>query len=158
MLDGMFRTSAIAVSLKIFTVVVVFLIGAAVPASAQVKEESSTSSSYQQSVRLVPKDTIPQDAYQGWKQYELNCSRCHGEFGVGSSFAPALIESLRSDGTTPDQASFLTVVCQGRKDKGMPSWCEAGMEMGTINNIYSYLKLRADGKVGLGRPAVKSDG
>ncbi len=124
-------------------------------AAAQGNEENSTSAAYQNSVRLVPKDTIPQDAYTGWKQYELNCSRCHGEFGVGSSFAPALIESLKSDGTVPDQATFITVVCQGRKEKGMPSWCEAGMEMGTITNIYSYLKLRADGKVGLGRPAVK---
>lgn len=127
----------------------------ALAGQAVAQDASSTSDAYQKSVRLVPRDTIPQDAYTGWKQYELNCSRCHGEFGVGSSFAPALVESLKSDGTVPDQAAFITVVCQGRKEKGMPSWCEAGMEMGTINNIYSYLKLRADGKVGIGRPAAK---
>lgn len=131
-------------------------IGLAPPAVAQ--EESSTSKAYQESVRFIPHDTIPQDAYQGWKQYELNCNRCHGEYGVGSSFAPSLVESLKSDGTIPDQASFISVVCQGRKEKGMPSWCEAGLAMPTMINMYSYLKLRADGKVGPGRPAPKPGG
>ncbi len=152
-------TRSFARPARIVTVLVTALIASVAVTThgmAQVKEENSTSAAYQNSVRLVPKDTIPQDAYTGWKQYELNCSRCHGEFGVGSSFAPALVESLKGDGTVPDQATFIAVVCQGRKEKGMPSWCEAGMEMGTITNIYAYLKLRADGKVGLGRPAVKS--
>ncbi len=106
----------------------------------------------------VVRDSIPNNAYQGWKQYEVNCARCHGEFGVGSSFAPALIVSLKEGGTVPDQATFVTTVCQGRKEKGMPSWCEAGLEMEKILNMYAYLKLRADGKVRAGRPAVKSDG
>lgn len=152
-------TRSFARAARALTVLLAVLLGTmavTTNAAAQGNEESSTSAAYQNSVRLVPKDTIPQDAYSGWKQYELNCSRCHGEFGVGSSFAPSLVESLKSDGTIPDQPSFIAVVCQGRKEKGMPSWCEAGMEMGTIINIYSYLKLRADGKVGLGRPAVKS--
>jgi mono/diheme cytochrome c family protein len=106
----------------------------------------------------VPKDTIPLGAYQGWKQYELNCARCHGEFGVGTSFAPNLTVSLKRDGTIPDQAAFVSVVCQGRKEKGMPSWCEAGLEMNKIMDMYSYLKLRADGKVGAGRPAAGKEG
>ena len=104
------------------------------------------------------RDTIPQNAYQGWKQFELNCARCHGEYGVGTSFAPALIVSLKDGGTVPNEAAFIAVVCQGRKDKGMPSWCELGLEMDKIQNIYAYLKLRADGKVAAGRPAVKADG
>jgi hypothetical protein len=74
---------------------------------------------------------------------------------VGSSFAPALIVSLKKDGTVPDQAAFVSVVCQGRKEKGMPSWCELGLEMDKIMNMYAYLKLRADGKVHAGRPASK---
>jgi mono/diheme cytochrome c family protein len=132
-------------------------LAAASSALAQRSDTSSSSEAYQKSVRLVPRDTVPQDAYQGWKQYELNCSRCHGEFGVGTSFAPALVAALKNDGTVPDQAAFITVVCQGRKEKGMPSWCEAGLEMTKIADIYSYLKLRADGKVGVGRPAVKAE-
>ena len=105
----------------------------------------------------APRDTVDNDTYQGWKQFELNCSHCHGEYGVGSSFAPALVVSLKTDGTIPTIESFITTVCAGRPDKGMPSWCALGLEMDKIQRIYSYLKGRADGKIGIGRPAVKSD-
>jgi mono/diheme cytochrome c family protein len=103
----------------------------------------------------APKDTVSTETYLGWKQFELNCARCHGEFGVGSSFAPALVVSLKDNGTIPTQEMFVLTVCQGRMDKGMPSWCAAGLEMEKIQAIYSYLKGRADGKIGLGRPAVR---
>lgn len=105
----------------------------------------------------APRDTIDNLTYQGWKQFELNCSRCHGEYGVGSSFAPALIVSLKEGGTVPSRELFITTVCAGRPDKGMPSWCALGLEMDKIQNMYSYLKGRADGKIGIGRPAVKAD-
>lgn len=105
----------------------------------------------------APRDTVDNDTYQGWKQFELNCARCHGEYGVGSSFAPALIVSLKDEGTVPTMESFITTVCAGRPDKGMPGWCALGLEMDKIQRMYSYLKGRADGKIGAGRPAVKSD-
>lgn len=106
----------------------------------------------------APKDTVSEETYLGWKQFELNCARCHGEFGVGSSFAPALIVSLKDNGTIPTKELFVTTVCQGRAEKGMPSWCAAGLEMDKIQDIYLYLKGRADGKIGLGRPAVRGGG
>jgi mono/diheme cytochrome c family protein len=104
----------------------------------------------------APRDTIGVEAYQGWKQYELNCSRCHGELGVGSSFAPALVVSLTDSGTINTKELFVQTVCAGRPDKGMPSWCALGLEMDKIQNIYAYLKGRADGKIHLGRPAAKA--
>lgn len=105
----------------------------------------------------APKDTIDNATYQGWKQFELNCARCHGEYAVGSSFAPALIVSLKEGGTIPDEASFITTVCAGRPDKGMPSWCALGLEMDKIQNMYKYIKGRADGKISAGRPAVRDN-
>jgi mono/diheme cytochrome c family protein len=105
---------------------------------------------------LAPRDTISSEAYQGWKQFELNCSRCHGEYGVGTSFAPALIVSLKDGGTIPTKEIFVQTVCAGRPEKGMPSWCGLGLEMDKIQNIYAYLKGRADGKIHAGRPAVKA--
>ena len=105
----------------------------------------------------APRDTVSNDVYQGWKQFELNCSRCHGEYGVGSSFAPALIVSLKDDGTIPTKELFITTVCAGRPDKGMPSWCALGLEMDKIQRIYMYLKGRADGKIGIGRPALREN-
>lgn len=152
MIRSLFRTGSRAFLAGAATLA---LVVAATPAAAQEKVNWDT---YQKQAREVPRDTIPQDAYSGWKQYELNCSRCHGEFGVGSSFAPALIVSLKDGGTVPDQGAFISVVCQGRKEKGMPSWCEAGLEPDKMLNMYAYLKLRADGKVHQGRPAVKPEG
>jgi hypothetical protein len=105
----------------------------------------------------APRDTVTSDVYQGWKQFELNCSRCHGEYGVGTSFAPALIVSLKDDGTVPTKELFITTVCAGRPDKGMPSWCALGLEMDKIQRIYMYLKGRADGKIGIGRPALREN-
>jgi mono/diheme cytochrome c family protein len=103
----------------------------------------------------APRDTVTQDVYQGWKQYELNCARCHGEYAVGTSFAPALVVSLKDDGTIPTKELFVQTVCAGRPDKGMPAWCALGLEMDKIENIYKYVKGRADKKIGIGRPAVK---
>jgi mono/diheme cytochrome c family protein len=104
----------------------------------------------------APRDTIGVEPYQGWKQYELNCSRCHGEFGVGSSFAPALVVSLTDSGSINTKELFIQTVCAGRPAKGMPSWCALGLEMDKIQNIYAYLKGRADGKIHLGRPAARA--
>jgi mono/diheme cytochrome c family protein len=105
----------------------------------------------------APKDTVAQDVYQGWKQYELNCARCHGEYAVGTSFAPALMVSLKDDGTIPTKELFVQTVCAGRPAKGMPSWCALGLEMDKIENIYKYVKGRADKKISAGRPAVKAE-
>lgn len=128
------------------TVVAALALGAG-SASAQVND----------AYHSAPRDTIDNAAYQGWKQFELNCSRCHGEYGVGSSFAPALVVSLKEGGTVPTRELFMTTVCAGRPDKGMPGWCALGLEMDKILNMYSYLKGRADGKIGSGRPAVKDN-
>lgn len=105
----------------------------------------------------APRDTISREAYDGWKQFELNCARCHGEYAVGTSFAPALVTSLKEGGTVPTREAFVTTVCQGRKERGMPAWCELGLEMDKIIGIYAYVKGRADGKIHEGRPAVREN-
>ena len=125
----------------------VLLVTRAPSASAQGKDQWHS----------APKDTVAQDVYNGWKQYELNCARCHGEYAVGTSFAPALIVSLKDDGTIPTKELFVQTVCAGRPEKGMPAWCALGLEMDKIENIYKYVKGRADSKISAGRPAVKSE-
>ena len=106
----------------------------------------------------APRDTVSQEVYDGWKQYNLNCARCHGEDVLGTTIAPHLILSLKSDGPINTKELFIQTVCAGRPPKGMPSWCALGMEMPTIEKIYSYVKARSDAKVAPGRPAVKSQG
>jgi mono/diheme cytochrome c family protein len=103
----------------------------------------------------APKDTVDQATYDGWKQYNLNCARCHGEDVLGTTIAPHLIVSLKPDGPINTQESFVQVVCAGRPEKGMPAWCSLGMDPAKINQIYSYVKGRSEGKIGPGRPARK---
>jgi mono/diheme cytochrome c family protein len=107
-----------------------------------------------------PRDTVSAEAYDGFKQFALNCARCHGDFGVGTSFAPALIVSLSytgrfKTGERDTKVVFFATVCAGRPDKGMPSWCALGLEMQKIESIYAYLSGRAAGTIGAGRPAMR---
>jgi mono/diheme cytochrome c family protein len=102
-----------------------------------------------------PRDTLDFETYQGWKQFELNCARCHGEYAVGTSFAPALVVSLKEGGSIPTREDFMTTVCAGRPDKGMPGWCALGLEMSKIEGMYLYVKGRADGRYAAGRPALR---
>jgi mono/diheme cytochrome c family protein len=106
----------------------------------------------------APRDTVSQEVYEGWKQFNLNCARCHGEDVLGTTIAPHLIVSLRPDGPINTKEAFLQVVCAGRPDKGMPAWCSLGMDPGTIEKIYAYVKARSDSKMSPGRPARKADG
>ena len=103
----------------------------------------------------APLDTVSQQVYEGWKQFNLNCARCHGEDVQGTTIAPHLIVSLRPDGSIPTKALFMQTVCAGRPEKGMPSWCTLGLDMGKIDTIYSYVKGRSEGKIHQGRPAVR---
>jgi hypothetical protein len=106
----------------------------------------------------APKDTVDQATYDGWKQFNLNCARCHGEDVLGSTIAPHLIMSLKPDGPINTPELFTQTVCAGRPEKGMPSWCALGMDPAKINQIYLYVKGRSEGKIHPGRPAVKPEG
>ena len=106
----------------------------------------------------APRDTVSQEVYDGWKQYNLNCARCHGEDVQGTTIAPHLLLSLKPEGPMNTKPLFMQTVCAGRPEKGMPSWCALAMEMSTIEKIYAYVKGRSDAKLGQGRPALKPGG
>lgn len=93
--------------------------------------------------------------YNGFRRYHSSCHVCHGPDGLGSSYAPPLIESIPQIG----YEGFLEAVVNGIKNVNaseqsvMPSFGEAPDVMNYIDDIYSYLKARADGAIGRGRPA-----
>ena len=121
-------------------------------------ETATTEAPMRDAYHQAPRDTVDADTYDGWKQYNLNCARCHGEDVLGSTIAPHLVMSLKPDGPINTQELFVQVVCAGRPAKGMPSWCALGMDPATINKIYAYVKGRSEGKIGPGRPARKPEG
>ncbi len=104
----------------------------------------------------APLDTVSQEVYDGWKQYNLNCARCHGEDVLGTTIAPHLVVSVKPDGPINTKELFVQTVCAGRPEKGMPAWCPLGLEMDKIEAIYSYVKGRSEGKIRPGRPALKA--
>jgi len=114
-------------------------------------------SSWFNQYHAAPKDTLLPGAYDGWKQFELNCSRCHGPSAEGTSFAPSLVQALGPGGAVPTEQDFLHIACNGIPGTGMPAWCSQGLTTNDLQTIYLYLKGRADGSVGPGRPAVRQD-
>lgn len=98
---------------------------------------------------------VDRGTYNGYRRYHSTCHVCHGPDAMGSSFAPALKESLK---TMPFE-TFLSTVVNGRQAQVaggqpsvMPSFAADKDTMLYINDIYSYLKARADGVLPPGRP------
>jgi mono/diheme cytochrome c family protein len=134
------------------------VLGSSVLLAACVITQRADAQELRDQYHQAPRDTVSQDVYDGWKQYNLNCARCHGEDVLGTTIAPQLLLSLKADGPINTKESFLQVVCAGRPDKGMPSWCALGMDPPTIEKIYSYVKSRSDAKLSPGRPALRPTG
>jgi mono/diheme cytochrome c family protein len=132
--------------------------GAGVLAAAVAAASRAEAQELRDQYHAAPRDTVSQEVYDGWKQFNLNCARCHGEDVLGTTIAPHLILSMKPDGPINTKEAFLQVVCAGRPDKGMPAWCALGMDPGTIEKIYSYVKARSDAKLSPGRPARKAAG
>jgi mono/diheme cytochrome c family protein len=126
------------------------------PATTPAQPEASAP--LRDAYHTAPLDTVSQEVYAGWKQFNLNCARCHGEDVQGTTIAPHLIVSLRPDGPINTKEIFVQTVCAGRPAKGMPAWCALGLDMEKINQIYAYVKGRSDSKIHPGRPAVKAGG
>lgn len=101
----------------------------------------------------APRDTVDLAAYKGWQQFSLQCARCHGEDAQGTSFGPSLLVALRPDGHAPTREKFLSVLTDGRPDKGMPSAAKMGVDSAYFEGLYQYLKGRSDGRLHGGRPA-----
>ena len=139
----------ISIVLRCRSLVGIFLALGAVTTAARAQE-------LRDAYHQAPRDTVSQEVYDGWKQFNLNCARCHGEDVQGTTIAPHLIVSLKPTGPINTKELFIQTVCAGRPPNGMPSWGALGMELPTIEKIYLYVKGRSDAKISPGRPAVKS--
>lgn len=97
---------------------------------------------------------VDRGTYNGYRRYHNSCHVCHGADGLGSTFAPPLAENMKN----LDYYAFMEVVANGREVAGatgnrvMPSFGTNPNVMDHIDDIYRYLKARADGELGRGRP------
>jgi methanol metabolism-related c-type cytochrome len=103
--------------------------------------------------------TVDWSTYSGYRRYTSECSVCHGPDGLGSSYAPALANSLKTIG----YAEFFGIVTGGKQDLGagqekvMPAFAENKNVMCYINDIYVYLRARSLDAIPRGRPASHAD-
>lgn len=89
--------------------------------------------------------------YNGFRRYHSECHVCHGPAGLGSSYAPALVESVKE--MTYNQ--FIDVIIRGREGQNqqvMPSFADNMNVLPYLNDMYAYLKARSDGVIGGARP------
>ena len=92
--------------------------------------------------------------YIGYIRYTADCMHCHGPDGLGSTYAPSLVNSLKNLNYT----DVMTIVASGKKDVSassdlvMPALGQDKNVMCFIDEIYVYLRARSDGAVGRGRP------
>jgi mono/diheme cytochrome c family protein len=96
--------------------------------------------------------TVSAEEYEGWRQYNSQCARCHGQDVLGNPVAADLLRSTRPGGAMHDRAAFVQVVAQGRPSRGMPAF-ERILTPEQMNAIYAYVRGRAEGRIKPGRPA-----
>ncbi len=106
--------------------------------------------------KIAPDGKVDWYTYIGFVQYSANCLQCHGPDGLGSTYAPSLVDALH----TLSYGDFLATVAGGKKNVSaaqelvMPALGENKNVMCYIDAIYIYLRARSDGAVGRGRPAT----
>ena len=95
--------------------------------------------------------------YSGFRRYHAECHTCHGPDGMGSSYAPSLVDSVQN----LDYLDFTYVIVNGRENvhggtqNVMPSFGDNPNVMCYLDDIYVYLRARGQGELPRGRPADK---
>ena len=113
---------------------------------------------------------VDASVYNGYRRYHSACHVCHGPAGLGGSFAPELLESLKTKskqqfiervmyGNLPIDAARKTATrvreSENAKEAAslvMPAFKDNPNIVDHIDDIYNYLKARSDGALGRGRP------
>lgn len=103
--------------------------------------------------------TVDWYTYSGFRRYHSECHVCHGPDGMGSTYAPALKDSLK----TMSYGDYLGVVASGRKNVNtaqesvMPAFGDNPNVACYMDDIYVYLRARAHDAVGRVRPPKRED-
>jgi methanol metabolism-related c-type cytochrome len=104
--------------------------------------------------KVAADGTVDWYSYSGYRRYHSECHVCHGPDGMGSTYAPALKDSLKS----MNYGDFLGVVASGRKNVStsegnvMPAFGDNPNVACYMDDLYVYLRARAFDAVGRVRP------
>jgi mono/diheme cytochrome c family protein len=91
---------------------------------------------------------VDERTYNGFRRYNAACNHCHGPDGMGSTFAPSLVDGL------PDVDAFRRIVLEGLVNgtSGMRGFAGDPNIAPYVDDIYAYLQARTEGALGRGRP------
>jgi methanol metabolism-related c-type cytochrome len=109
--------------------------------------------------KVAADGTVDWYTYSGYRRYHSECHVCHGPDGMGSTYAPALKETLK----TMSYPDFLGVVASGRKNVSssqenvMPAFGDNPNVACYMDDLYVYLRARAADATGRVRPAKHED-
>ena len=135
------------------------LVPALVHAQADTAEPPDTAIAWEEKPYQVIEGKVAAGTYDGYRRYQSHCHVCPGPDGLGSSYAPGLIDSLAQIG----YEGYLEAVIYGienvthAQQSVMPAFAEVAEVVSQVDDIYSYLKARADGVIGRGRPERLAD-
>lgn len=99
---------------------------------------------------------VSKDIYIGWRTFNGNCARCHGESATGSTFAPSLYD--RMEGMA--EPAFKAVVSGGLKGQMgvMPAFANDGNVSPYLDELWAYLNALTTEKIPPGRPDQLEEG
>ena len=104
---------------------------------------------------VVQDGKVDKATFNGYRRFHGTCHACHGQDAMGGSFAPSLVESLK----TLDYEEFKKVIMEGRQVtnasggvNAMPSFANDKNITKHLDDIYRYIAARSDGVLGGGRP------
>jgi methanol metabolism-related c-type cytochrome len=104
---------------------------------------------------IAPDGTVDWYTYSGYRRYHSECHVCHGPDGLGSTYAPPMLDALK----TMSYGDFLAIVATGRKNVGTASG-KVMPALGTnpnvacyMDDLYVYLRARANDAWGRARPS-----
>ncbi len=136
-----------SVVVPLFRIVALLLFGTSLALAAEGDQAAETP-------YTIENGKVDKKTYDGWRRYTESCMRCHGPDGAGSSYAPDLVDSAKH--MTKEQ--FEDIVINGRtnvnaaSESVMPPFGEVEDVVLYLDDIWAYMKARADGVLGRGRP------
>lgn len=122
---------------------------------------------------------VDQSTFLGWRAFHSACHTCHGVDATGTEVAPSLVERVKAlsahDFTTKVLTSYRIVIPRSeagdsgtavresfledvlRRERGelmMPAWERDTTVQPHVLDLYAYLRARADGALGPGKPQM----
>jgi methanol metabolism-related c-type cytochrome len=136
-----------------------FADGSGDPAAVKSEDGKYLDSQGNPTYKVQADGTVDWYTYSGYRRYHSECHVCHGPDGMGSTYAPALKGSLKTLG----YGDFLGVVASGRKNVNtaqenvMPAFGDNANVACYMDDLYIYLRARANDAVARGRPPKHED-